>query len=169
MKSSPRSIRLSEDGLKALKILEVASPDSSRGEAVSQALVFAAKKALSARPVNFRLLDPAEYFSIQATLSEIESLHRKARESLLKLRPSEKDHAKKAADAINSIDVETAQLTWLRHRLAALARTTAHLSAEDHEQMSNLIRFIESRIEKVDEKKRSLFKLEVRILRSLIA
>jgi protein tyrosine phosphatase (PTP) superfamily phosphohydrolase (DUF442 family) len=168
MKSSPRSIRLSEDGLKALKILEVASPDSSRGETVSQALVFAANKALSARPVNFRLLDAAEYLSIQATLSEIESLHRKGREALLKLRPSEKDPAKKAADAINSIDVETAQLTRLRHRLAALARITAHLSAEDHKQMSNLIRWTEARIEKADEKNRPFYEFQLRILRSLI-
>lgn len=166
MKSSPRNFRLTDDGLNALKILEGQSPLASRAEIVSKALTAAAKGSLATPPVQFRLLDPKDYFSIQACLSEAESLHRQNRHALLKIRPTDKTTADKLTKAIESIDAETQALQALRLDLANLARTTETLSTEDRASLDALIDVLASAKEKGEEQ--GPFELGVRVLRSLI-
>jgi len=170
MKSSPRNFRLSEDALKALKVLEGASPNTSRGEIVSKAIVSAAKGIPASPQVQFRLLDPAQYLHLQASLSEIESLHRKNRDALLKIRPADKGQAEKLAQATKAIDDETNKLTNLRQQLANLARTTESLTAEDHQRIANVIRWTMARMnhENTKPEHKPTYALQLRILQSLI-
>lgn len=168
MKSSPRNFRLSEDALKALKILEGASPNSSRGEVISRAIINAAKGIVATPPVKFQLLDPSQYLHFQASISELEGFHRESRTALLRIRPKDKDWGKKISDAIAKIDAETEHLAKLRRGLAQLARTTEALSAEDHQRLAILIKWMAKRVVKAEEPQRPIYELELRLIQSLI-
>lgn len=170
MKSSPRNFRLTEEGLQALKILESQSPSTPRGEIVSKAIVNTAKGALASPPVQFRLLDPQDFFHLQATLAQIEALHRINRDALLKIRPADKGQADKLAQAVQRIDDETDNLAHLRLKLANLARATDALTPEDQPHLDFLIRWVTSRIKNENTKPehKPVFELELRLLQSLL-
>jgi hypothetical protein len=167
MSSSPRNIRLTEEALKALKVLEGALP-LKRGKVVSKAIVDAANGLLATPPIKFRLLDPEEFLQIQACLSEIEAIHRQNRTALLRIRPSHKQQAERIAEAVAKTDTETDSLAELRMKLANLARTTDALRGEDHGRLKTLLTWIKARLDKVEGKGKDVYDLEFRILSSLL-
>lgn len=170
MKTSPRSLRLTEQGIQALKVLEEMDPDKSRTDIVSEALIAKADAAAAAKPVSFRLLDPKEFLSLQASLAETLSTHRQLRSSLIRARPANKEQAERLSKAIENADAEIDRLAELRQELAQLARTTAPLTHDDYRKIETLIKWIGGRVKKAenDEPQKQIYELELRLLSSLI-
>lgn len=170
MKSSPRNFRLTEEGLKALKILEAATPNPLRGKIVSKALEAAAKTTTAAKSVSFRLLGPKGIFDIHAAIFEIETINRKNREALLKIRPTDTGQAEKLVQSVQRIDDSTSSFDELRLRLANLARTTEELTDTDQLHLGKLIGWVKNRInrENTPPEHKPIYELELRLLQSLI-
>jgi septal ring factor EnvC (AmiA/AmiB activator) len=163
----PRSIRLTSEGLQALKVLK-RGEDVSDGQIISDVLVATAANVIAEQPVQFRLIDPQEYMSIQAAIADLERVNKANRTSLMKLRPQDAKQAEKLSTAISKVDQETAEIGVLRRKLANLARTTEKLDASDAKRLSSLINWCKSRMEN-DPEKAKIYELELRILSSILA
>ena len=163
----PRSIRLNSEGLQALKVLK-RGEDVSDGQIISDVLVATAANVIAEQPVQFRLIDPQEYMSIQAAIADLERVNKANRTSLMKLRPQDAKQAEKLSTAISKVDQETAEIGVLRRKLANLARTTEKLDASDAKRLSLLINWCKSRMEN-DPEKAKIYELELRILSSILA
>jgi hypothetical protein len=164
----PRSIRLTSEGLKALKILK-RGEDIAHGIIISDVLVAAAANVIAEQPVQFRLLDPNEYMSIQAAIADLERVNKTNRSSLMKLRPRDAKQAEKLATAISKIDQETDEIGTLRRKLGNLARTTEKLDAIDAKRFKTLIEWMKVRLEKTENPEHSkIYELAIRILSSLL-
>lgn len=164
----PRSIRLTSEGLKALKILK-RGEDIAHGIIISEVLVAAAANVIAEQPVQFRLIDPQEYMSIQAAIADLERVNKTNRSSLMKLRPRDAKQAEKLAAAISKIDQETAEIGSLRRKLGNLARTTEQLNASDAKSLSLLIKWCKSRLEKSENPEQAkMYELEIHVLSSLL-
>jgi len=163
-------LRLTEQGIQALKVLEQLDSDKSRTDIVSEALIARADAAAAAKPVSFRLLDPKEFLSLQASLAEIVTTHRKLRTSLIRARPANKEQAERLSKAIENADAEIERLAELRQELAQLARTTAPLTDQDYKRIEVLIKWLRERVKKAenDEPQKQIYELELRLLSSLI-
>ena len=170
MKSSPRNFRLSENALKALRILEVAYPLQKRGEIVSKALEATANNSVAARPVTFRLLDPSQFLHIQTEISEISRCLQDLKKDIFKIRPKDKDSAEKIAKVATAAETEIGRLTERRIRLANLARTTAELTPDDAGTIQKIINTLSSRIasEATSAAIKSACELEMRLLKALL-
>lgn len=131
MKTSPRNIRISTEGLQALKILQQSHPDQSIGGIVSQLLLDAAKKVASAPLLRLNLIDPAESLTVQSLISEIVSQHQALKKDMLKIRPTDKNSAEKIAAVAISAQAEIDALTELRLRVSKMAQATARVTPED--------------------------------------
>jgi septal ring factor EnvC (AmiA/AmiB activator) len=162
----PRSIRLTSEGLQALKVLK-RGEDVSDGQIISDVLVATAANVIAEQPVQFRLIDPQEYMSIQAAIADLERVNKANRTSLMKLRPQDAKQAEKLSTAISKVDQETAEIGVLRRKLANLARTTEKLDASDAKRLSSLINWCKSRMEN-DPEKAKIYELELRILSSIL-
>ena len=163
----PRSIRLTSEGLQALKVLK-RGEGVSDGQIISDVLVATAANVIAEQPVQFRLIDPQEYMSIQAAIADLERVNKANRTSLMKLRPKDAKQAEKLSTAISKVDQETAEIGVLRRKLANLARTTNQLDASDAKRLSLLINWCKSRMEN-DPEKAKIYELELRILSSILA
>jgi septal ring factor EnvC (AmiA/AmiB activator) len=164
---NPRSIRLTSEGLQALKVLK-RGEGVSDGQIISDVLVATAANVIAEQPVQFRLIDPQEYMSIQAAIADLERVNKANRTSLMKLRPQDAKQAEKLSTAISKVDLETAEIGVLRRKLANLARTTEKLDASDAKRLSSLINWCKSRMEN-DPEKAKIYELELRILSSILA
>jgi septal ring factor EnvC (AmiA/AmiB activator) len=164
---NPRSIRLTSEGLQALKVLK-RGEGVSDGQIISDVLVATAANVIAEQPVQFRLIDPQEYMSIQAAIADLERVNKANRTSLMKLRPQDAKQAEKLSTAISKVDQETAEIGVLRRKLANLARTTEKLDASDAKRLSSLINWCKSRMEN-DPEKAKIYELELRILSSILA
>lgn len=163
---NPRSIRLTSEGLQALKVLK-RGEGVSDGQIISDVLVATAANVIAEQPVQFRLIDPQEYMSIQAAIADLERVNKANRTSLMKLRPQDAKQAEKLSTAISKVDQETAEIGVLRRKLANLARTTEKLDASDAKRLSSLINWCKSRMEN-DPEKAKIYELELRILSSIL-
>jgi hypothetical protein len=164
----PRSIRLTSEGLKALKVLK-RGENVSHGQIISEVLVAAAANIITKQPVQFRLIDPQEYMSIQAAIADLERVNKTNRTSLMKLRPRDAKQAEKLSTAISKIDQETAEIGALRRKLANLARTTKQLDALDERRLETLKMWMKARLEKSEDPEHSkIYDLAIRILSSLL-
>jgi septal ring factor EnvC (AmiA/AmiB activator) len=164
---NPRSIRLTSEGLQALKVLK-RGEGVSDGQIISDVLVATAANVIAEQPMQFRLIDPQEYMSIQAAIADLERVNKANRTSLMKLRPQDAKQAEKLSTAISKVDQETAEIGVLRRKLANLARTTEKLDASDAKRLSSLINWCKSRMEN-DPEKAKIYELELRILSSILA
>jgi hypothetical protein len=119
--------------------------------------------------VQFRLIDPQEYMSIQAAIADLERVNKTNRSSLMKLRPRDTKQAEKLVAAISKIDQETTEIGALRRKLGNLARTTDQLDAPDAKRLALLINWSKARLEKADNPESAkIYELEFRILSSLL-
>ena len=163
----PRSIRLNSEGLQALKVIK-GGEDIPDGQIICDVLVATAANVIAEQPVQFRLIDPQEYMSIQAAIADLERVNKTNRTSLMKMRPRDAKQAEKLSTAISKVDQETAEIGVLRRKLANLARTTEKLDASDAKRLSSLINWCKSRMEN-DPEKAKIYELELRILSSILA
>jgi hypothetical protein len=130
----PRSIRLNSEGLQALKVIK-GGEDIPDGQIICDVLVATAANVIAEQPVQFRLIDPQEYMSIQAAIADLERVNKTNRTSLMKMRPRDAKQAEKLSTAISKVDQETAEIGVLRRKLANLARTTNQLDAHDGKRL----------------------------------
>ena len=158
---------MTSEGLQALKVLK-RGEGVSDGQIISDVLVATAANVIAEQPVQFRLIDPQEYMSIQAAIADLERVNKANRTSLMKLRPQDAKQAEKLSTAISKVDQETAEIGVLRRKLANLARTTEKLDASDAKRLSSLINWCKSRMEN-DPEKAKIYELELRILSSILA
>lgn len=166
---NPRSIRLTSEGLQALKVLK-RGEGVSDGQIISDVLVATAANVIAEQPVQFRLIDPQEYMSIQAAIADLERVNKANRTSLMKLRPQDAKQAEKLTAAISKIDQETAEIGALRRKLGNLARTTDQLNASDAKRLSSLINWCKSRLEKSENPEQAkMYELEIHVLSSMLA
>ena len=164
----PRSIRLTSEGLQALKVLKRGG-DVSDGQIISDVLVATAANVIAEQPVQFRLIDPQEYMSIQAAIADLERVNKANRTSLMKLRPQDAKQAEKLSTAISKVDQETAEIGVLRRKLANLARTTNQLDALDETRLETLKMWMKARLEKEKNPDHSkIYELELRIRSSIL-
>jgi len=164
----PRSIRLTSEALKAIKVLK-RGEDVSLGQVISDVVVAVAANVIAEQPVQFRLLDPQEYMSIQAAIADLERVNKTNRNSLMKLLPRDTKQAEKLAAAVSKIDQETIEIGALRRKLANLARTTEKLDAIDEQKIKKLIQWSKARMEKAEIPEHlKIYELEMRILSSLL-
>lgn len=164
----PRSIRLTSEALEALKILK-RGENIAHGIIISEVLVAAAANVIAEQFVQFRLIDPQEYMSIQAAIADLERVNKTNRSSLMKLRPRDTKQAEKLVAAISKIDQETTEIGALRRKLGNLARTTDQLDAPDAKRLALLINWSKARLEKADNPESAkIYELEFRILSSLL-
>ena len=164
--STPTSIRITEEGMKALKVLET-TLKKSRAEIVSDALIEKQQGVTSQPPVQLRRLDPAEYLTLQADLASLQQLHDENRKLALKKRPTTKEAADATAATVTRIDEETTRIMALRQRIAKEASLSL-IAKESQPVLRTLSRWATNRLEKAtDDNQRRAFELELKIINLL--
>lgn len=163
--SIPASIRISDDGYKALKILE-ATTKKKRVDLISEALIEKANGTSATPAVQCRLLDPKEILTLQSEIAALEKLHDDNRRNV-KIRTFDKNAVEKIIKLNEKIDAETKELQAKRVALGNLATITDAVSA-NHPKFKTLIFAVEKRIENcTTDDQRAIYELELKILKSL--
>ena len=150
--STPSSIRISDEGLKALKILE-ATTKKKRVDIISAALIEKANHTAAQPAVHCRLLAPSEILTLQSEIAALEMLHQDNRRTL-KIRTEDKDATSKIIRAVEKIDAETEQLMSMRSALANLATAAEIASSATSDtdaatKITNLVAKIEAEAEQL--------------------
>lgn len=162
--STPASIRISDDGYKALRILETTTK-KKRVDLVSEALIEKANGSSAAPVVQCRLLDQKEILTLQSEIAALEKLHDDNRRNV-KIRTSDKAATEKIIKLIEKIDAETKELQAKRLALGSLATISGTLMSNPA-LVKQLIGWVEARLSKAADEQHPAYELELKILRYL--
>lgn len=169
MNTSPRNIRLSENALKALKVLEQAHPSGKRCEAVSDALVAAANGIAALPVIRLSPLDPEAILTLRAELAETARQYQTIRKDIFKIRPQDKNSAEKIAKVCSRCQESLDKLDAISSRISETSRLTTQVGPHEATYFRTLISWAQARSEATETKPehRPIYALWAKLLRAL--
>lgn len=168
-KESARSIRLTSEGLTALKTLAAENPGRSQGDLISIALVDKANKTELAPVIRLGVIDPRQLANIQLEAVLAERRLREMAQQILRIRPQNIDQVDKLSAIHKKIDDELENVRKLRFGLSKLARMGSELHPEDVEKIRTLKKwFANWCIDPQNQSRKATFDIGLRIMEAYL-
>jgi hypothetical protein len=134
--SKSRHVRLSPEGIAAIKVIHARFPHLSRDAAMEAALIEYAAKVEALRPVKLALLEPTETVLLLGAIKDIEKIHKERRAALLK--------AGTNPELIKTIYKDLTEWEKLRLRIANLGDFTYSLTPDLVDAVMTVINTLEA-------------------------
>lgn len=136
------SFTLTEEGYQALATLQKKSGRSKK-DLVSEALVGSMNRTIDQKVVEFQLPNPKELMGFRSDIVALESEAQAIVDGLYSLRPRDKEYAKKVAAVIGQLQEHIVGLRFIDGEFRKKLRVLKGLTAEDHEQLPRILRWMD--------------------------